>query len=325
LRPHGGVDLAEIAWHLREALGSGCEMKNLERMQRGTRKKVFLVWHTLAASPCVLYVWQDEERYFAEREDQDDPQSDVNAPQLFAANTRLLEQNGVSVPQLYYQGALESGHGLAFVEYVDGGNFNEFVANATPTQREAVLEQVGAMARRMHDVRRGYHGVLLDRPPERQEPCCELMLRQALLELEHAARYSAAVWARRAQIQARLEFLQGRLQPRSDYGLIHGELGPEHILVRQDDDTPCLVDVDGARFFDLELEHAFIKFRFGDDYERFFGRDDLDVDRMLFYKLALHVSYVYGSAQLLSKGYHDQAVAQGIFDENLAQVLGLLS
>jgi hypothetical protein len=52
-------------------------------------------------------------------------------------------------------------------------------------------------------------------------------------------------------------------QSGSTLGFIHGELGPDHILVNESL-TPFLIDIEWAMFFDIEHEHSFLELRFGD-------------------------------------------------------------
>lgn len=52
---------------------------------------------------------------------------------------------------------------------------------------------------------------------------------------------------------------------REEYGLVHGELGPDHVLV-----TPAgeavMIDFEGLAYFDIEWDHAWLQMRFGDTY-----------------------------------------------------------
>ncbi|MEU0751347.1 hypothetical protein ABZ476_33950, partial [Streptomyces albogriseolus] len=41
------------------------------------------------------------------------------------------------------------------------------------------------------------------------------------------------------------------MAPRTEHGLIHGELGPDHVLVDASG-HPVLIDIEGAMFFDVE-------------------------------------------------------------------------
>ena len=56
--------------------------------------------------------------------------------------------------------------------------------------------------------------------------------------------------------------LYNNIIPRKKYSFIHYELGPNHVLADKEDNI-YLIDIDGMKFFDLEFEHSFLKFRFG--------------------------------------------------------------
>ena len=55
-----------------------------------------------------------------------------------------------------------------------------------------------------------------------------------------------------------LHELESRIDSRKRYGFIHGELGPDHVLVT-DRLEPYLIDIEGAQFFDIEHEHTFLE------------------------------------------------------------------
>jgi hypothetical protein len=87
------------------------------------------------------------------------------------------------------------------------------------------------------------------------------------LELNVTAQHHTSVGNHQKRIEHKLRSMCDQLKPRDSFRLIHGELGPEHILIRQENNTPCFVDIDGAHFSDVEMEHALLNFRFGDDYQ----------------------------------------------------------
>jgi hypothetical protein len=82
------------------------------------------------------------------------------------------------------------------------------------------------------------------------------------------------------------------VRPRTDHRLIHGELGPDHVLV-DGDGQPVLIDIEGLMFFDLEWEHVFLELRFGEHY-RALRPGGLDEGRRRFYRLAMHLSLIAG-------------------------------
>ena len=81
---------------------------------------------------------------------------------------------------------------------------------------------------------------------------------------------------------------------------------------------------EGIGFGDLESEHAFLRWRFSEADYRYLARDDLDQDRLAYYKLRMHVSLVYAGSRLLLRGYSAKELAQQILSGNLAELRRLL-
>jgi Phosphotransferase enzyme family len=317
---------AEIHHHLVQTFGAGCKTTHIEALKSGARKQVFLLDLTTPDMRCVLYIWQDAHHYFIEREILDTTQSDEQAPLLFQANSELLQRLGVNTPKVYYFGQLEAGPFFAIVEYISAKNFTAFLTSASPEARASVLEQIGMMLRTLNDVQRSYPGTLLDKEPVHFKLPYKVALERALLELNVTAQHHIAVNKNRERVENKLRTLNARIKPKDSYRLIHGELGPEHILIRPESNSPCFVDIDGTHFSDVEIEHTLLDFRFehNDMYEKYLKRKGLDDARMEFYRFALHVSLFYAGSRFLAKQFHDEAWAQGLFDFNLKCVLAAL-
>lgn len=317
---------AEIHHHLVQTFGAGCKTTHIEALKSGARKQVFLLDLTKPDMRCVLYLWHDVNHYFIEREILDATQSDEQASLLFQANAELLQRLGVDTPKVYHFGQLEAGHFFALVEYISATNFTAFSTSASPEARAFLLEQIGMMLHRLNDLQRSYPGTLLDKEPIHFKLPHEVALERALLELSVTAQHHTAVDKDREHVENKLRTLNARIKPRDSYRLIHGELGPEHILIRSESNDPCFVDIDGTHFSDVEIEHALLSFRFehNDIYEKYLKSKGLDNARMEFYRFALHVSLVYAGSRFLAKQFHDEAWAQGLFDFNLEQVLAAL-
>lgn len=101
--------------------------------------------------------------------------------------------------------------------------------------------------------------------------------------------------------------------------MIHGEVIGDHILVGSDCE-PVLIDTEQIRYFDIEWEHAFLQILQEPHYTHL-RREDLDPDRIAFYKLCLHMSYVAGPLTLLDNGHPAREFIEGIIN---AHVLALL-
>ncbi|MEU9476814.1 hypothetical protein [Streptomyces sp. NPDC048191] len=116
--------------------------------------------------------------------------------------------------------------------------------------------------------------------------------------------------------------LAARIGPRADHVLVHGELGPDHVLLDADG-RPALIDVEGLMYFDAEWEHVFLRLRFGPHYDAL-RADGLDADRMRLYRLAMHLNLVAGPLRLLDGDFPGSGLMRDIAEHNLAEALALV-
>jgi len=324
---HDFFDELELLLQVRQVFGDHSQIVAVEPLKGGARKQVYVLNISPVDKRCVLYIWHDVNHYFAERDELDVTQSDDQAPLLFEANTRLFGALGINVPRIYAFGILAAGHHFALVEHLGSQNFTSFAETAPPELQSQVLQQIGSMLQSLNQLQRSYPGTLLDSVSPWDMPCHEHTLRRALLELNATAEAHVSVAEHAQVIRQVLQSMAAQLKPRVIYRMIHGELGPEHILIRSEANAPCFIDLDSAHFFDVEAEHALLAVRFGDDiHAKFLTHADLNLDpaRMTFYRLALYVSFVYAGSRFLAADYHDHAWAQGLFDHNLKQIRTLL-
>ena len=69
-------------------------------MGDATRKQGFRLNLNSPFAPVVLLVWHNEHDYFNEQADPQWTLSDTVMPKLYSANTRLLLEHGVMVPEI---------------------------------------------------------------------------------------------------------------------------------------------------------------------------------------------------------------------------------
>ena len=169
------------------------------------------------------------------------------------------------------------------------------------------------------------------------------MLDRALDHLAQAAARVERVAAVRGRLEDVTRELAAAVRPRAEHGLIHGELGPDHVLV-DSRGHPVLIDIEGLMFFDIEWEHAFLELRFGRHYpllrpgrpgepegsSRADGPDGadrpggLDGRRLRFYRLALHLSLIAGPLRLLDGDFPDREPMMRIVAFNVEQALAFV-
>ncbi|MCC8246472.1 phosphotransferase [Saccharothrix luteola] len=180
---------------------------------------------------------------------------------------------------------------------------------------EGVLARLGAAVRAMHSRTSdpAQHGVE------------HAVLSHALTHLAEAAARVDRIADARERLADLLRSRHAAVTPRSRFGLVHGELGPDHVLVDADLDEPVLIDIEGVRAFDVEWEHAFLELRFGPHYHHFADPGvDLDPARLALYRLATYLSLVAGPLRLLDGDFPDRAGMVDIVEQNIARALAQL-
>ncbi|HWO64240.1 MAG TPA: aminoglycoside phosphotransferase family protein [Umezawaea sp.] len=288
----GREDLAEVV-----RAGCGRELVSVRRLTGGTSKGVYRL-ALEDGSTVVVYLWDPAENYWAE------PVSGVEA--FLRARDRFAAA-GVRTPRVLVVDRSRALHRAeyALVEDVRGQRLSDIAAPSPRT-----LRLLGAALRRMAACS----------GPGPDVPCEVAALSRALADLGQAAARVDRIGAVRERLEAVVRELAAAVRPRTRHGLVHGELGPEHVLV-DDDGEPVVIDIEGASFTDVEWEHAFLSFRYGPGY-RWLEVPGLDPARVRFYRLALHLSLVAGPLRLLDGDFPDRAGMMLIVEENVERALG---
>jgi aminoglycoside phosphotransferase (APT) family kinase protein len=227
---------------------------------------------------------------------------------------------GVRTPQLLWA---DDSHDLfpadmAVVEDIRGGTLEDrFARGPAPSTLDALRSALALMAS-VRESRLGKVG----KPDHSGRSCPDVILQGARRDLAEAADRVPALAARRLVLADRLDAFAAEIQPRHAQALVHGELGPDHVLL-DDADQPVLLDIEGLAFFDAEWEHAFLEMRFGSAYPAL-RLADLDHARLRLYRLARHLSLVAGPLRLLDSDFPDRAFMLEIADWHTGRVLSHL-
>ncbi|MEU6711046.1 phosphotransferase [Nonomuraea sp. NPDC046802] len=281
----------------REVFGAGRRLIGLERLQGGSKKGVYRLSFEEGPS-AVLYVWAEYEDYWPAdaRADAADPFGHASGLRLFEASRDCLGSIGVRVPALYFadRSRRHCPGDVAVIEDVRGGTLEELLRD-DPVKGERVLDRLAVALEAMGRHRSAHVGKVAE-PTARA--AVEVVRGRALRDLDEAARRVGEIREVRREFEAAVREMADALEERTDYGLIHGELGPDHVLVDEDGE-PVLIDIEGTMFFDVEWEYVFVGLRFdGRHYERL-RPVELDQRRMRLYRLAQHLSLVAGPLRLL--------------------------
>jgi hypothetical protein len=314
----------------RAALGTGRRLVAVARLRGGTKKGVYRLTFD-DDSTVIVYIWDDAENYWPttqgdEADDHADPFSAASGIELFEAAHRHLAALGIRTPGIRLADRSRTRYpaDVAVVEDVPGDNLEALLdrdPRSVETTMARLAETLGAMRR--HQGPRFGKVALIDRGGASEGGSCEqIVLDRALGDLTETASRDTRIARSRDHLETVVRELAAAVRPRSRYGLIHGELGPDHVLVDRDG-QPVLIDIEGLMFFDVEWEHAFLRLRFGEHY-RWLDHRDLDERRLRFYTLAMRLSLVAGPLRLLDGDFPDRDFMRGIAEHNLREALAFL-
>ncbi|SER44799.1 hypothetical protein SAMN05216188_111205 [Lentzea xinjiangensis] len=299
----GVADLTDIAH-----AAYGRELRDVARLRGGSKKGVYRL--TLDdGTTGIAYVWRSSEGYWPTHEP--DPLfGNASGRDLFLTAHTALSEAGACVPRLVLV-----DRDVVVVEDLGGEFLEELLEHGTEVL-DRFWDDVGAMHSHLSP-RYGRPGAL---QPADAPPVPDVVLRRAL---GHLAACSDRV-PRIAEARDRLETLLWQrhelVEPRGGHALLHGELGPDHVLVA--DGRPVLIDIEGAMFFDVEWEHVFLELRFGPHHRPV---ENLDPARMDLYRTAQHLSLVEGPLRLLDGGFPHRDAMREIAEHNIERLLAALT
>ncbi|MFI6479189.1 aminoglycoside phosphotransferase family protein [Nonomuraea sp. NPDC050663] len=286
------------------------------RLRGGSKKGVYRL--TLdSGTTLIAYRWDAAEDYWPAATPGDGPFDHASALDLFLAAHHRLTTLGVRCPRLL--DVFPDAH-VALVEDLPGGTLEALMetdpARADPARAEPALARLRETLAKLHADHRPEPG-RLTRPTALT--CPETVLTRALDDLTEAAARDPRMRAAHDSLRTRLHTLTTAVRPRTDHRLIHGELGPDHVLLDSQGE-PALIDIEGLMYFDVEWEHVFLRLRFGDRYGSL-EVEGLDGGRMELYTLAMRLSLVAGPLRLLDGDFPDRETMRGIAEHNLREAL----
>lgn len=306
-----------------EQLGADRRLAGLDRLTGGSKKGVYRL-RLDDQTTVILYIWAVSENYWPPAPAvTDDPFTDASGAELFAANYAALTAAGVRTPRLlmldrdgrYLQAD------LALVEDV-GAVTLEALMEQDPAAAATPLATLGDALRRMHTTRGSHYGKLAaiargEAPQARRTE--DIIEDRALGHLDAAAVRDARLADARERIASHVRHLRSAVTAREEYGLIHGELGPDHVLVTPSGE-PAMVDIEGLTFFDVEWEHAWLQMRFGDAYSAL-RPVDLDLHRLEFYRYAQVLSLIEGPLRIADTDFPNRQWMLDLAEWNITKAL----
>ncbi|WP_246354181.1 phosphotransferase family protein [Paenibacillus phytohabitans] len=313
------LDPAALQAYVEKVFGTSYAVAMVTKMHGGAQKVVYKIDCTNGFS-CVLYVWDITMNYFQQEIAGQNTNAQSYGSEQFEINNRYLLEHSIRTPALYDMNKDRNPYDFdyALVEYVAGQAAEAYFSHSDSRVKDTIFQRLGDMITGMHAGESEIYG-----KPDQTEhdtgQCHLIQLQNAIIQLTYASEYIDVIRRNQGKLLDMLYKLESRVEPRRRYGYIHGELGPNHVLVT-DQLEPCLIDIEGAGFYDIEHEHSFMEFRFGDFY-RFLKNDNLDVNRKLFYQYHHHLSLISAGLKLAQRGYPDQQTAKGISDYHTRRAL----
>lgn len=323
------VTREDLAAATRAALGRDRQVKGVTRLAGGTTKGVYRL--TVDDDTTVIaYLWEDSENYWPQAPNENDvadPFSPGNSIDLFVTASNRLASLGLRVPEIYLLDRVRAYYpaDIAILEDFPGENLLAFWER-DPAAAEPTLSRLREGLAAMRDYRGRAPGKVsfVDAGGTPQWPTSEeAVLALGLRCVAEAMERDRRIADNSERLKDRLRELAAAVQPRSEYSVVHGELGLDHVLVAADG-SPVIIDIEHLMYFDVEWEHAHMQVRLGRNWARTVGIDDLDEDRLALYMLSQRLFLVAGPMRLLDGDFPDRAFMRSIIEHNLTEALALL-
>ncbi|MCX4834703.1 aminoglycoside phosphotransferase family protein [Streptomyces sp. NBC_00006] len=321
------ADAEALAPVIREAFGTDRRIAAVDRLLKGSKKGVYRV--TLDdASSTIVYVWNTAEDYWdgllpEGHDDPSNPFAHASGIDYFEAATRRLEAVGARSPRLLLADRSKRLYpaDIAVAEDIRGGTL-EALLERDPDAGRQTLTQLSNMLRRMH----AHHAPAFGRvawidgggePPD--TTCEQAYLERALVNIATAVPRDTRAAAGEGRLEEKLRTLHAALEPRTEFGVVHGELCAEHTLVGPDGE-PVIIDIEGLMYTDTEVEHCWMRMRFGSYYEAL-RNPELDPRRLKFYQYVMHLDLVGGPLRIAEGDFPNRDWMLGVADFHLQKAL----
>ncbi|WP_341720963.1 phosphotransferase [Micromonospora sp. FIMYZ51] len=298
----------------------------LDRLTGGSKKGVYRL-RLDDLTQVIVYVWAAGENYWPPSLTvPDDPFTDASGADLFAANHAALAAVDVRIPRLLMldrdRRYLDAD--VALLEDAGAVTLEALLAR-DPAAAAGPLATLGGALRRMHTTLCAKYGKLtaIERGEAAQRRRTEdVIVDRALSQLRAAAVRDPRLADAHDQIAGHVRRLRDAVRERRAYGLVHGELGPDHVLVTPDGE-PVMIDIEGLTYFDVEWEHAWLRMRFRDAYP-LLRPVDLDPHRLELYRYAQVLSLIEGPLRIADTDFPNRQWMLDLAEWNTTKALAAL-
>jgi hypothetical protein len=312
---------------IREVFGTDRGVAAVDRLLNGTKKGAYRVTLDDGASK-IVYVWNADEDYWDGllpdgHDDPSNPFAHASGINFFEGATRRLEAVGARSPRLLLADRSKDLYpaDIAVAEDVRGGTL-EALLERDPDAGRQTLAQLSDMLRRMHAYRAPAFGRVAwidggGAPPD--TTCEQAYLEHALVNIATAMPRDARAAEGESMLEEKLRTLHAALEPRTELGVVHGELCAEHTLVGPDGE-PVIIDIEGLMYTDIEVEHCWMRMRFGPHYEAL-RNPGLDPRRVEYYQYVMHLDLVGGPLRIAEGDFPNRKWMLDVADFHLRRAL----
>lgn len=300
---------------VKNVFGKEYELVSMERILGGAQKYTFLAKCTNGFE-FIIYQWGNETTYF-ENFSEDDVFCSSSA-KLFQSNNELMRKHGVLTPKLFYMDRTrcECDFDYAFVEYISGHDM-DYIIEKEPHRMQKVLESLRVSIDKLHGIKSEVAGQV-DRMQASDFDIISFELEQLRQNSNYLKEYDDEYFDYYVQVETKATEYAGKLKKRKEYTFIHSELGPNHVIVDKDDNA-YLIDIEGAKFYDVEEELSFLDIRFDKMLKT--ADDVVDEQRMFFYHMGHCLGNLQGAVELKQRGYCDLDELNGMIEFFHKQVI----
>jgi hypothetical protein len=312
---------------VRAAFGRDRALLRAERLAGGSKKGAYRLTMDDGGT-ALIYAWNDSEDYWQGvlpegTDDPADPFSHASGLALFEAAARRLASAGARCPEILFTDRSRALYpaDVAVVEDVPGGSL-EALLEKDPAAAERPLSVLADWLAAMAAIRSPSFGkaAFVDAGGRSPGTSCErVMLDRALAQLQEIAGRDRRAADAQGRLEESLHSLAEPIDPRAASALVHGELGPDHVLLDRRGE-PVLIDIEGAKYFDVETEHVWTRMRFGGHYAKL-SRGGLDEDRLRLYQLCMHLDLVAGPLRIAGTSHPEREWFRSVAEHHLQRAL----
>lgn len=309
---------------MKEIFGNKSEIKEIKKLTGGVQKSTYKI-ECITGEKAILHIWDISHEVFSEKHK--DKNTDIlitNSANLFKVNNEFMMKNNINTPKILKIDITKQLYPFeyAFVEYISNIDMWEIICSKDENRKERILNKLNEQLIKLHSHKRSKFGNLKNEK-ETAKSFEKIIYDQTINELDYLIANNREIKENQQKIMKTLNRMYENLKPRKEFTLVHGELAPNHILINEEDEV-YFIDIEGMKYRDIEFEHSFLEFLFGENY-RHIKSNKIDETRRIFYKYHLHLSFAYGHLKILREMKYEGSENLGeIVEYNIKEALKLL-